>query len=69
MWLEVLSNSSDKESFSESVKAYCKHLAEGKKPNFVMDSAGYSENGLQQIKDVLWLMRVPETLAEAKRRV
>jgi len=70
VWLEVLSgNSSDKESFSESVKAYCEHLAGGGKPYFVMDSAGYSENSLKAIQNMLWLMRVPETLAEAKRLV
>jgi len=70
VWLEVLSgNSSDKESFSESVKAYCEHLAGGEKPYFVMDSAGYSENSLKAIQNMLWLMRVPETLAEAKRLV
>jgi transposase len=70
VWLEVLSgNSSDKESFSESVKAYCEHLAGGKRPYFVMDSAGYSENSLKAIQNMLWLMRVPETLSEAKRLV
>jgi len=70
VWLEVLSgNSSDKESFSESVTAYCKHLADEKQPYFVMDSAGYSEKSLKAIKEMLWLMRVPETLAEAKRLV
>jgi transposase len=70
VWLEVLSgNSSDKESFAESVKGYCKHLAGEKKPYFVMDSAGYSENSLKANPNVLWLMRVPETLAEAKRLV
>jgi transposase len=70
VWLEVLSgNSSDKESFSESVRAYCEHLADGKKPYFVMDSAGYSENSLKAIQNTLWLMRVPETLAGAKRLV
>lgn len=68
--LEVLSgNSSDKESFSESVKGYCEHLVGEKKPYFVMDSAGYSENSLKELKNILWLMRVPETLAEAKRLV
>lgn len=70
VWLEVLSgNSSDKESFSESVKAYCEHLAGGEKPYFVMDSAGYSENSLKAIQNMLWLMCVPETLSEAKRQV
>ena len=54
VWLEVLSgNSSDKESFSESVTAYSEHLADGKKPYFVMDSAGYSEKSLKAIKDML----------------
>lgn len=70
VWLEVLSgNSSDKESFSESVKASCEHLAGEKKTYFVMDSAGYSKNSLKEMKDMLWLMRVPVTLAEVKRLV
>ena len=34
-----------------------------------MDSAGYSENSLKTIKNMRWWMRVPETLAEAKRLV
>ena len=34
-----------------------------------MDSAGYSEKNLKAIQDVLWLMRVPETIAEAKQLV
>jgi transposase len=40
VWLEVLSgNSSDKDSFANSVEAYCKHLGDAEKPYFVMDSA------------------------------
>lgn len=67
VWLEVLSgNSSDKNSFPESVSAYCKHLGEAEKPCFVMDSAGYSADNLKAMKDVLWLTRVPETLTEAQ---
>ncbi len=70
VWLEVLSgNSSDKNSFPESVSAYCKHLGEAEKPCFVMDSAGYSADNLEAMKDVLWLTRVPETLTEAQRLV
>jgi transposase len=70
VWLEVLSgNSSDKESFAQTVKAYCQHLEDKRQPYFVMDSAGYSENSLKSLQDILWLMRVPETLAEAKRLV
>jgi transposase len=65
VWLEVLSgNSSDKDSFAQTVKAYCQHLEDKSQPYFVMDSAGYSENSLKSLQDILWLMRVPETLAD-----
>lgn len=70
VWLEVLSgNSSDKDSFPKSVEAYCKHLGEAEKPCFVMDSAGYSAANLATMKDIFWLMRVPETISEAQRLV
>jgi transposase len=70
VWLEVLSgNSSDKETFATSVEAYCKQLGESEKPYFVMDSAGYAADNLKTLKEMRWLMRVPETLAEAKRLV
>lgn len=70
IWLEVLSgNSNDKNSFAASVEAYCQHLGDAEKPYFVMDSAGYSANNLETMKNVLWLTRVPETLSEAKRLV
>lgn len=68
VWLEALSgNRSDKASFPESVKAYCAHLADGKRPYFVMDSAGYGADNLKSIQDTFWLMRVPETLTEARQ--
>lgn len=70
IWLEVLSgNSSDKESFPVSVEAYNKQLGERETPYYVMDSAGYAADNLKTLKGMLWLMRVPETLAEAKRLV
>lgn len=70
VWLEVLSgNSSDKESFAPSVEAYCKQLGDSEKPYFVMDSAGYAADNLKTLKNMRWLMRVPETLADAKRLV
>ena len=34
-----------------------------------MDSAGYAADNLKTLKGMLWLMRVPETLAQAKRLV
>ena len=70
VWLEVLSgNSSDKESFPLSVEAYNKQIGESEAPYYVMDSAGYAADNLKTLKDMRWLMRVPETLAEAKRLV
>ena len=70
VWLEVLSgNSSDKESFPLSVEAYNKQLGASETPYYVMDSAGYAADNLKTLKDMLWLMRVPETLAQAKRLV
>jgi len=70
VWLEVLSgNSSDKESFAPSVEAYCRQLGEAERPYFVMDSAGYARDNLKTLEKMRWLMRVPETLAEAKALV
>ncbi len=70
VWLEVLSgNSSDKETFPLSVEAYNHQLGESETPYYVMDSAGYAADNLKTLKGMLWLMRVPETLAEAKRLV
>lgn len=70
VWLEVLSgNSSDKESFPLSVEAYNQQLGESEAPYYVMDSAGYAADNLKTLKGMRWLMRVPETLTEAKRLV
>jgi transposase len=70
VWLEVLSgNSSDKESFALSVEAYSQQLGEEQQPYFVMDSAGYSQDNLKALAKMRWLMRVPETLADAKALV
>jgi transposase len=70
VWLEVLSgNSSDKESFTPAVAAYCAQLEGAEQPCFVMDSAGYAEDNLKSLGETRWLMRVPETLKEAKRLV
>ena len=70
VWLEVLSgNCSDKASFVPSVQAYCKHLSEEEQPYFVMDSAGYGEENLKELGKTRWLIRVPETLSEAKQQV
>lgn len=72
VWFEALSgNSNDKKTFTETVKAYCKQLSASERPYLVMDSAGFSEATIKaaQEQDVRWLMRVPETLAQAKQLV
>lgn len=67
LWLEVLDgNSSDKQSFAQTIKAYCHHLQEGAPPWFVMDSAGYSQDNLAAWQEIGWVTRVPETIGEAK---
>ena len=62
-------NNSDKESFAPSVEAYCGQLTEDEQPYFVMDSAGYTQDNLKALAKMRWLMRVPETLADAKALV
>ncbi len=72
VWFEALSgNSNDKKTFKATVKAYCKQLSGNERSYVVMDSAGFSAATLKvaQEQDVYWLMRVPETLAQAKQMV
>lgn len=68
LWLEVLDgNSNDKQSFQQTVQAYCRQLEGGTPPWFVMDSAAYSQENLATWGETGWITRVPETLGEAKR--
>jgi transposase len=70
VWLEVLSgNSNDKKTFKATVKAYYQQLRPEEQPYVVMDSAGFSKATLKEAQDIKWLMRVPETLAKAKKLV
>jgi transposase len=70
VWFEVLSgNSNDKKTFPTTVKAYCQQLSAEQQPYLVMDSAGFSEDTLKEAQKLRWLMRVPETLAQAKKLV
>lgn len=68
LWLEALDgNSSDKNSFSQSVDAYCRHLAEGRTPWFVLDSAAYTADNIAHWgSQKRWVTRVPETITEAQ---
>jgi len=70
VWLEVLSgNSNDKKTFKATVQAYARQLRASEQPYIVMDSAGYTEDTLREMQTMRWLMRVPETLAQAKKLV
>ena len=67
VWMEALSgNSSDKASFPKTIQAFCKQW-EVEEPFFVVDSALYSAENLQELRGIRWLTRVPQTVGEAKR--
>ena len=62
-------NTSDKNHFREIVKEYGRSLQAkwGEDKIWVWDSAGYSEKNLRESSESYkWIMRVPETLSEAK---
>ena len=70
VWLEVLSgNANDKVSFRKSIQQYREQLRDKQLPYFVADSALYSAEGLQELGEVRWVTRVPETLKEAKEQI
>jgi len=72
VWFEALSgNSNDKKTFTATIKAYCQQMSASEQAYVVMDSAGFTAATLKtaQEQDVRWLMRVPETLAQAKQLV
>ncbi|MGI9316909.1 MAG: IS1634 family transposase, partial [bacterium] len=73
LWMEALDgNSSDKVNFHETlgrVKAFQEQMKHPSAAKWVADSALYTKEKLAKADDYLWLTRVPETLAEAKRLV
>jgi transposase len=70
VWMEVLSgNHSDKDSFPDTIQAFCKQLKAEVDCFFVVDSALYGAENLRSLGEIRWLTRVPETLAAAKRLV
>jgi len=70
VFIKALSgNTSDKNHFREIVQVYGQSLQEmwGEEKIWIWDSAGYSKKNLKAIsEDYTWIMRVPETLSEAK---
>jgi transposase len=73
LWMEPLSgNSSDKASFTETIKqvqAFQAQMDVKTRFKWVADSALYSKEHLLKNNDYCWLTRVPETITEAKRLV
>ena len=72
-WLEALNgNTSDKKSFHDTIKKvqeFKKELKDGPEFKWIADSALYSADKLLNLKDILWISRVPETITEAKNLV
>ena len=67
IWLKALDgNTSDKNSFPETIRAYLEQLSGSDPPYFVADSALYSAHNIQMLSDVRFITRVPETLKTVK---
>ena len=68
LWIEALSgNTSDKKSFSATVKQFQKQFDSKQMPYMVMDSAFYTKENIQNSDEFTWVTRVPETLNEVKK--
>lgn len=67
VWMEALDgNSSDKKSFPETIKSFISQFQDSELPCFIVDSALYSKDNLNELSDVLWLTKVPDTLTRVK---
>ena len=71
LWIDPLDgNSSDKESFHQTIKKvedFKQQLNIDKNFKWIADSALYTEDKLLKSNTYLWLTRVPETIKEAKK--
>ena len=60
-------NSSDKTSFTEAIKTHVDHLQTELGVDYIVgDSALYTAHSLEQMKELYWISRVPETLSDAR---
>ncbi len=67
VWIQILDgNTSDKKSFPEAIENYIEQLGSDQKNYFIMDSAFYTSDNVQNYGDIYWISRVPETIKEAK---
>jgi len=63
LWIEALSgNTSDKKSFTRTVKEFQKQFDRERMPYMVMNSAFYTRENLISSGDFMWVTRVPETV-------
>ena len=60
-------NSSDKSSFTEAINTHIKQLQIDIGIEYLVgDSALFTAENLEQMKDIYWISRVPETLSDAQ---
>ena len=71
LWMNVLSgNSSDKESFRQTLNAHLKQLRDGVGLSLIVaDSALYTAKTLQDRGDFPWITRVPETVGGTRELI
>ncbi len=72
LWMDVLSgNCSDKTHFRDVIKKFSKELSkQNEEAYFVMDCAMYTEDNVKEISPLVkWVIRVPETIKEAKNLI
>ena len=60
-------NSSDKNTFAAAINTHVKQLQTDLGVEYIVgDSALYTAKSLEEMKDIFWISRVPETLSDAK---
>jgi transposase len=71
LWMNALSgNSSDKESFRQTLNAHLKQLHDGVGLSLIVaDSALYTAKTLQDLGDFPWITRVPETVGGTRELI
>jgi transposase len=71
LWMDALSgNSSDKESFRQTLNAHLKQLRDGIGLSLIVaDSALYTAKTLQDLGDFPWVTRVPETIGGTRELI
>ena len=71
LWMDALSgNSSDKESFRQTLNTHLKQLHAGVGLSLIVaDSALYTAKTLQDLGDFPWITRVPETIGGTRELI